>query len=104
MRRHASTRAAVRSALKILCSRVPRGSWSLKATVGSPQCGARGVAPGVVFGRGARERTAQEPGRVSFLLETIRQIYGAPVTNPPCTVGVCEVHIRRGQEQAPASR
>jgi hypothetical protein len=52
------------------------------------------------FGEGSRTRrgglhaarvtrTAQRPGRASFLLETIRQINGAPVTNPPCTMGVC---------------
>jgi group II intron reverse transcriptase/maturase len=62
----------------------------------------------VVVGRGALERTAQKPGRVSLLLETIRQINGAPVTNPPCTVGVCKrasavaknKRLRRGRPKA----
>src|SRR6266542_3233190 len=69
-------------------SRVPRDLRFLKATVSLPCFGRGGATPGVVFGCGAFERTAQEPGRASLLLETIRQINGAPVTNPPCTARV----------------
>jgi len=57
-----------------------------------------------VCGCGACERTAQEPGRVSLLLGTLRQIDGAPVTNPPYTANVGETHGHRGQEQALAPR
>lgn len=101
MRRYVSMRAAVGSASKTPAFPGAQGLDNPEGHGGLPAAWARGATPGVVFGRGARERTAQEPGRVSFLLETIRLINGAPVTNPPCTVGVCEAHARRGQEQAP---
>lgn len=103
MRRQANARAASSQPRKRFTSRVPRASSLLKATVGLPYR-AREATPGVVFGCGTCEGTAQEPGRVSLLLGAFRQINGAPVTNPPYMANVSETHGRRGQERALAPR
>jgi len=113
MRRYASTRAA---------SIQPRKRQIFPGAQGFNAPEGHGVSPNEV-GEGCRTRrgglhaarvtrTTQKPGRASFLLETFRQIYGAPVTNPPCTLGVCErafdvaknKHSHRGRPKARGTR
>ena len=88
MRRYCEHASRVEPAPKMSCFPGAQGFNGPEGHGGVSRDRVREPTPGVVFGRGAHERTAQKPGRVSLFLETIRQINGAPATNPPYTARV----------------